>query len=108
MKIKYRVIIEDADNHEYIILLEDGGITATHSTGEYILMTYYQNRITNDSNPDTIWDDLGNGKAYNNEFPYDTDVSELIEDALSWLFVSSDSSNVFERDDSIWKLFFNQ
>lgn len=104
MKIKFRVIKED--DYDYVILVEDGGVAATHHTGTNLVTTYYQNRITRETDPDGIWDELGEGKAYVREWPFNQigqpELEMIIQDALDWLVVSPDKQITFVPDEKIW------
>lgn len=103
MKIKFRVIKED--DFDYVILVEDGGIAATHHTGKKLVTTYYQNRITPGTHPDGIWDELAEGKSYTKEWGFDQvggpELKEIIQDALDWLVVST-KPREFVPDEKIW------
>jgi hypothetical protein len=104
MKIKFRVIKED--NDEYVILVEDGGVAATHHNGMNLVTTYYQNRITRETDPDGIWDELAEGKAYIRDWPFTEvgppELEMIIQDALDWLVVSPDKQITFVPDEKIW------
>jgi hypothetical protein len=98
--IKYRTIIEGDD--EGFVLVEDGGVASWHfSSNGYILMEYCQDRITEHTTRDTMWDELADGKQYCEEFPLDVSTDVLVKDALSWLVFGADISD-FELDESIF------
>jgi hypothetical protein len=100
-KHKYRILTESVSDREYIILVDDGGVAASHSDGDKVILTYYQNRISNDTNPDDVWDELNTGDQYTKEFSMDVTLNELVESSLQWLVMFADVDD-FERDDSIW------
>ncbi|MEI6586723.1 MAG: hypothetical protein WCL56_11590 [Sediminibacterium sp.] len=95
--MKFRTIIEA--NDEFIILTEDGGIVAVHNNGENLVSTYYQNRLDSVSNPDDLWEELGSGKAYCNDWDNES-VQHIVKDALNWMVVPAPDKWV--EDDSLW------
>lgn len=105
-KIKYRVI-EDGDA-EYTIVVEDGGVATLHHNGHHMLTTYYQDRITEETSKDEIWDELAEGKAYIKDWegiteaPTKKELEEMVMDAVDWLVYHPDYGFEFVRDDSIW------
>ena len=105
-KIKYRVI-EDG-NAEYTIVVEDGGVATLHHNGYHMLTTYYQDRVTEETSKDTIWDELAEGKVYIKDWegitdaPTDKQLEEMVIDALNWLVFHPDYEFEFVEDKKIW------
>ena len=96
--MKYRVIIEQ--NDEFIIVTEDGGIVAVHNNGENLVSTYYQNRLTDVTSLDEVWEQLSTGKAFMKDWDNES-VQTIIQDALNWLVVPAPEQWV--EDNSIWE-----
>lgn len=100
-KLSYRLITDSAEDCEYTIIVNDGGIAATHADGEGIIMTYYQNRINDAIDPEDVWDVLNEGNVFISRLPLETSLDDLIDNALAWLVMFADRDD-FERDDTIW------
>lgn len=95
--MKARVYYHTRDEAD--IFMEDGGAATLHWTGEYMLATYYQDRMKPEDVPEgeSIWDILAEGKAYCNEYQNDDEVTdEMILEAISWL--GGTVENGFERE----------
>ena len=81
----YRVFYTGGDD-EHDILVEDGGVACTHSTGEEFKLTLYQGRISLESDMENLWEELGgNGNVYIKDFPVEATLKEMVEEALDWL-----------------------
>ena len=103
--MKYRI---EHMGDELVVIVEDGGIACIRSVdeldegdGRQTTIDYYQERLTQSMiDNDTIWEELGEGDMYYNDFktPY-TDPSH-IQNALEWLCVGETN---FEVDETIWK-----
>lgn len=102
--IKYRTI-KSEDN--VVVILEDGGIADIHYAEESVAgdgrmstSEYYQSRFTEDDlkSEECIWDIVGEGKMYYNDWTTPFDDPEHITDALQWLA----SGCEYELDESIW------
>ena len=112
--IKFRVYEESSE--EIIIITEDGGVACIRDaepiddTDTRIATSeYYQSRITNDTNTDNIFEELGEGTMYYNDWD-ETECADhlderLITDALEWL-VCATVGVEFVRDDTIWTNIF--
>jgi hypothetical protein len=99
--MKYR--INQHDEMEFDVIVEDGGVVSVYHNDENQVSVYYQDRISEDMEPDQIWETLGEGKAYMKDWPDGTSRDEIIRDALSWLVLPAPES--WELDESIWKKF---
>ena len=106
--MKYRVIKKD---EELTIILADGGIACIRdvdddSSGRQSTTDYYQSRFTQEmlDNNKNIWEEVGKGKMYYNDWTTPFDDPKHIEDALEWLCCDC---NEFELDESIWEYFTN-
>lgn len=100
--MKYR--INQTNEMEFDIIVEDGGVVAVHHNDENLVSTYYQTRISNDVDPDEIWETLAEGKAYMKDWPEGTSRDVIIMDALNWLVLPAPAEGWF-IDDTIWKQF---
>lgn len=99
--MKYR--INQHDEMEFDVIVEDGGVVSVYHNDENQVSMYYQERIREDMDPDEIWETLGEGKTYRNDWPDGTSRDEIIRDALSWLVLPAPES--WELDESIWNQF---
>ena len=82
--MKYRTVNDGEEGDEFIVLTEDGGCVAVHHNGDNNVSTYYQNRLTDITNPSKVWDELAEGKVYYNDWA-DESVETITQDALNWL-----------------------
>ncbi|WP_063664818.1 hypothetical protein [Aliivibrio fischeri] len=89
--MKFRIIFDQSTN-EITIITEEGGIAcireAEKSSDETrtAITDYYQLRISNEMNSDTLFESLAEGKMYNKDW-FDVKYNSLdaIQDALDWL-----------------------
>ena len=99
--MKYR--INNINEMEFDVIVEDGGVVSVYHNDDNQISTYYQDRLTEDMDPDEIWENLGSGKAYCKEWPDGTTREEIIQDALEWLVIPAPEEWVL--DDTIWNQF---
>ena len=106
--MKYRLIETPGDS--IVVILEDGGIADIHyaephedSPNRKSVTEYYQTRFTQEDldSEDELWEILGEGKMYYEEWDTPYNNPEHITDALNWLAVGE----TFELDESIWPYF---
>jgi hypothetical protein len=98
--MKYR--IHNFTTFDFDVITEDGGVASIYESDNGYQTMYYQTRLTelDDDLHSTVWDDLGNGKAYVKEWGLQhPERDELIVDALKWLVVGETN---WERDDTIF------
>jgi hypothetical protein len=102
--MKYKTIRKD---DIIIIITEDGGLAEIHyaeeldeGDGRQSTTEYYQNRFTEEDllSTESIWDILGEGKAYYNDWTTPFDDPNHIIDALNWLAIDES----YQEDNSIW------
>lgn len=99
---KYRTIVVCG---EVVVITEDGGVACIRvNIGDDYITTidYYQNRINEDTKPYTIWDELGEGKMYCDDFTTPYTDPKHVQTALEWLVVGEVD---FVYDETIWKGF---
>ena len=104
--MKYRVI---KDSEEITVILEDGGIACIREAyeldegdGRQSTTDYYQNRFDDETlESGELWETIGEGKMYYNDWTTPYDDPKHIWDALNWLCVGCE----FELDESIWPNF---
>ena len=105
--MKYR-LMEYSD--EIVVILEDGGIAcirdidATDDMPDRQSTTdYYQTRFTQEDwdSQENIWEIVGEGKMYYNDWDTPFNDPKHIQDALEWLAVGES----FELDETIWRDF---
>lgn len=102
--MRYR-LVESED--EIIVLLEDGGIACIREIGELdrddgrqSTSDYYQTRMVQDMlDTDSVWDDVGEGKMYWEDWSTVFTNPKHVQHALEWLCVGDVE---FIRDDSLW------
>ena len=99
--MKYRII--QHDEMEFDVIVEDGGVVSVYHNDENQVSMYYQDRLTDDIDPDEIWETLAEGKAYMKDWPEGTTKEEIIQDALDWLVVPEEKN--WELDETIWNKF---
>lgn len=99
--MKYRII--QHDEMEFDVIVEDGGVVSVYHNDENQVSMYYQDRLTDDIDPDEIWETLAEGKAYMKDWPEGTTKEEIIQDALDWLVVPGEKN--WELDETIWNKF---
>lgn len=99
--MKYRLI---KDDEAIVVILGDGGIAEIHEAdeieegdGRQSVTEYYQSRFTMEDSGH-VWDAVGEGKMYYNDWKTPFDDPAHVQDALEWLAVESD----YELDESIW------
>ena len=106
-KVKYRTI---KDKNEITVILDDGGIATIREVeemeegdGRKATTDYYQDRFTLESlgSDEGIWEEVGKGKMYCEDWDTSFDDPAHIQDALNWLSVQSE----FELDETIWPSF---
>ena len=100
--MRYR--IKEINEMEFDVIAEDGGVVAIHHNDEHLVSTYYQTRISNDIDPDEIWETLAEGKAYVKDWPDGTHRDTIILDALDWLVFPAPAEG-WRVDNSIWNQF---
>lgn len=96
--MKYK--INQINEVDFDIITEDGGVVSVYDNDENLVSLYYQNRITDDMDPDEIWIQLGEGKSYAKDWPATATKEEIIQDALNWLVLPAPDEWIL--DDSIW------
>ena len=103
--IKYRVILDGDDS--IAVVLEDGGFAEVHSaepldteSKRKATTEYYQTKFTQsdiESN-EPIYEILGEGKMYYNDWDTEFTNPTHIQDMLEWLA----PEHTYELDESIW------
>lgn len=102
--MKYRVI---KSHDEITVITEDGGIACIRDVdngdeGAQSVTDYYQDRFDQVIlDNDTIWDTVGQGKMYCEDWTTPFDDPAHVQDALQWLSVG----DTYELDETIWKDF---
>ena len=90
--IKFLVINAKSSDKDVTVVCEDGGIACLHFNGEHMLVTLYQNRITPETDLENLFEELGEGKSYIEDYKGENDVTpQMILDCMNWLFKSSES-----------------
>lgn len=103
--MKYRTIVT---KDETTVILEDGGIAvirdieeSSMGDGRQSTTDYYQDRFTEETLNDDLWETLGEGEMHYNDWQTPHDDPAHLKDALEWLSVGT----TFEKDNSIWPNF---
>ena len=82
--IIFNPVEEDPGFTEGVVVLEDGGIGTLHHNGSYMVTECYQSRL--ETFDVDVWEYLGNGKMYVNEWPeYQTIHNNLLDNIVKWL-----------------------
>jgi hypothetical protein len=95
--VKFLVVLPTENDSEQntLIVCDDGGVATLHHNGEHIIAELYQNRITKDTDLSNMFDELGEGKMYIQDYPNDDVVHPShIKDCAKWLYVA-DFDNLF-------------
>lgn len=102
--MNYRIIQTD---DSITVLTEDGGLAEIRLVEELVsgdgrktTIEYYQNRFTEEdlNNPESVYDILGEGKMYYNDYTTPYTSPEHITDALEWLAPGND----YKSDNTLW------
>ena len=104
--MKYRIT---KNNDEINVILEDGGIACIRDAEEVnpgdrrqSTTDYYQDRFNQEMlDRGDIWEKLGEGNMYYNDWITPFDDPKHIQDALEWLCINCNEG--FELDETIWK-----
>ena len=93
-----RYVLFDLGNDECTIVTEEGGVACAHNNGDHIVSEYYQDALSRGDleclyEDETIWDILGQGKLYSNDwagdkkdYPLKTKIDdEVVKDLREWL-----------------------
>jgi hypothetical protein len=101
--MKYNVINEDDFGYEFNVVTEDGGVACIRYMDEEdrkATTDYYQDRITDEKTWQDVWDNLGQGKMYYNDWKHgQADKGDLILEALNWLVVGETN---WEKDPTLF------
>ena len=96
--MKYR--IHDFTTFDFDVITEDGGVASIYQNDDGMSTMYYQTRLTDINQSGDIFEQLGEGKVYQEDWGFQhPDKDELIKDALNWLVVGETK---WERDDTIF------
>lgn len=103
---KYRLF--DVTSTSYSILMQDGGVACVelHEDDGYVYAELYQSRLDiNDLNQQNIFDTLGIGKMYRDDYYDITDINNktILANTLSWLAVFA----TFQHDPNLHNDFVN-
>jgi hypothetical protein len=101
--MKYRVSNSKVDE-SFDIITENGGVVSVHHNGENWVSTYYQNRLTDCTHDDYVWDKLSENKVYLQDWEGEPTKAEMIQDALDWLVFPKPDK--WEIDNRIFKEIF--
>lgn len=100
---EYRLI---EDSEEITVLVDDGGVACIRDTddngeGRKSTTDYYQDRITQEMLDEelNVWEEVGEGKMYWNDWKTDKDDPAHVQEALEWL-VAGETEFVVNED--IW------
>lgn len=107
---------------ELTVFLQDGGVACAYNPDSYYRTNYYQNRITQETTLETIWDELGEGEMYwsdwdgsEEEYPLIDEATteqqnQIIDDMIAWLYASTGEFEIvkIEMGENITEEFFAQ
>ena len=93
------------DNQEIVIITDDGGIGSTYlPEGGYLRSEYYQERISHTTTFENLWDSLGEGKLYSNDWDgEESPKKEIVDDEvidyiLNWLCYGTNPDEFIQHD----------
>lgn len=86
--IKFLVINSNSSDQDVTIVCQDGGIACLHSNGEHMIATLYQSRINPDTDFEAMFEYLGDGKAYIEDFGGNVPTPQMITHCINWLNAS--------------------
>ncbi len=78
---------------QIVVITKDGGIAATHYNGEFIVVDFYTNKISNNIKieDDELWADVNSGRRYWKDWKEKQDIDEeIIISMARWLYEQSD------------------
>jgi len=90
---------EITPNTDFDVVLEDGGVATIrfmYEEDREATTDYYQSRITDEKTWDKVWENLGEGKMYYNDWTKaQSSMEALVTDALNWL--GADKERVLDK-----------
>lgn len=86
--IKFLVINAKSSDKDVTVVCEDGGIACLHFNGEHMVATLYQDRITPETDLENLFEELGEGKAYIEDFSGMEPTPQMIIHCINWLNAS--------------------
>ena len=95
--MKYKILY--ISEHDFDVIVEDGGIASVNDEFGYYNVTYYQSRISPDMQEDEIQEVLHESKCYIKDYTDSATRQEVIADALQWLCVGVTE---WEQDNNIF------
>jgi hypothetical protein len=91
-------IFRDNDSEKTItVIMEDGGVASSYNPdGVYYRTDYYQSRLTPNSNLNTVWDELAEGKMYAKDWYNSESDERLVDDMILWLYLSTEDVEIIK------------
>lgn len=95
-QIKAFIFRNNDSDKNVTVVLQDCGVASAYNSGEYFKTDYYQSKLTSESNFDTMWDELAEGKMYGKNWDgvqarlKENCDDDIINDMIDWLFVSTE------------------
>ncbi len=106
-QIKAFIFREDNGDKTITVIMEDGGVASAYNPDDYYRTDYYQDRITQETTLDDMWDELGEGKMYTKDWDGNEDenllidkpITEenfvtLVDDMIGWLYCSTEKFEI--------------
>jgi len=90
--VKFLVIADVKDGEQNTtIICQDGGVAAPYNNGSHMIVDLYRERITPETDLDTIWENLGKGKMHCADYPLLQKVTPtIIKESMTWLMTSTE------------------
>jgi hypothetical protein len=106
-KVNFYVMKDNDSDNTTIVIVEDGGLANAYMVDRNFKTEYYGSRITAETELENLWDELGEGKMYvqdwdgsSDENPLKDEVvdDEMIMDMVHWLYATSEEVEYVRHD----------
>ncbi len=106
-KVNFYVMKDNDSDNTTVVIVEDGGLANAYKVDKNFKTEYYGSRITAETELENLWDELGEGKMYvqdwdgsSDENPLKDEVvdDEMIMDMVHWLYATSEEVEYVRHD----------
>lgn len=101
-QIKAFIFRNNDSDKNVTVVLQDCGVASAYNSGECFKTDYYQRKLTSESNFDTMWDELAEGKMYCKSWDgvdarlKENIDDEIIDDMIGWLYISTEKFEIIK------------
>lgn len=98
---------KDCADGTITVIMEDGGVATAYNPDDYYRSNYYQDRMTSETTLDNLWDELGEGKMYWNDWNGEEgkgvlidkpltkeNLDIIVDDMINWLYCSTEEHEI--------------